>query len=193
MNAVSVVACLALFVTVGFAFIFAALLLGRFLRPSAPTPEKRQTYECGEQPIGSSFIQFDLRFYVVALVFLIFDVEVSFFFPWATVYGKATQLMAAGAEASARADEQVNEHLRALGVPETALGARLAPGGPNASEIAGSARQLARMAIIDVGVFFAVLLVGFAYVWSRGDLEWVRATASDSPASEGQPGEAVAA
>jgi len=190
MNAVSVVACLALFVTVGFLFIFAALLLGRFLRPSAPTPEKRQTYECGEQPVGSSFIQFDLRFYVVALVFLIFDVEVSFFFPWATVFGRATQLMALDAEASPQASRQAGEHLRALGVPEAELSVHSAQGGANAPQIARSARQLALMSMVDVGVFFAVLLVGFAYVWSRGDLEWVRATASESPAPEEQPEEA---
>ena len=49
-------------------------------------------YECGEPTIGSSFVQFDLRFYVVALLFIIFDVEVAFFFPWANVFGKATQL-----------------------------------------------------------------------------------------------------
>ena len=60
-----------------------------------PTPqcEKLEVYECGEPTIGSSFVQFDLRFYVVALLFIIFDVEVAFFFPWATVFGKATHLM----------------------------------------------------------------------------------------------------
>jgi NADH-quinone oxidoreductase subunit A len=63
------------------------LLVGRLLRPKLPTPEKDAIYECGEPAIGSSYIQFDLRFYVVALLFIIFDVEVAFFFPWASVYG----------------------------------------------------------------------------------------------------------
>src|SRR5690606_27680950 len=52
---------------------------------------------CGEPTIGSGFVQFDLRFYVVALLFIIFEVEVAFFFPWATVFGKATELTAASA------------------------------------------------------------------------------------------------
>ena len=49
-------------------------------------------YECGEQPIGTAWVQFDLRFYVVALLFIIFDVEVVFFFPWAVVFGNTMQL-----------------------------------------------------------------------------------------------------
>ena len=73
-------------------FLFVNLLVGRFLRPRLPNQEKLEVYECGEPTIGSSFVQFDLRFYVVALLFIIFDVEVAFFFPWATVFGKATQL-----------------------------------------------------------------------------------------------------
>ena len=90
---VSVVAYLALFAGVGIVFLFASLLFGRFVRAANPEPEKLEIYECGEPTIGSSFIQFDLRFYVVALLFIIFDVEVAFFFPWATVFGKSTHLM----------------------------------------------------------------------------------------------------
>ena len=92
MNSIAIVAYLALFVTAGVLFVFVNLLIGRFLRPNDPHAEKREIYECGEPTIGSSYVQFDLRFYVVALLFLIFDVEVAFFFPWATVFGKATQL-----------------------------------------------------------------------------------------------------
>ena len=90
----AIVAYLLLFVTAGALFLFANLLIGKFLRPTLPNKEKLEVYECGEPVIGSSFVQFDLRFYVVALLFIIFDVEVAFFFPWATVFGKATQLMA---------------------------------------------------------------------------------------------------
>ncbi len=89
---VAIVAYLALFAGVGFVFLFVNLLVGRFLRPHNPHAEKLEVYECGEPTIGSSFVQFDLRFYVVALLFIIFDVEVAFFFPWATVFGKATHL-----------------------------------------------------------------------------------------------------
>src|SRR3954462_1269518 len=87
-----IVAYMALFATVGFIFLFVNLLVGRLLRPSNPHAEKLEIYECGEPTIGSSFVQFDLRFYVVALLFIIFDVEVAFFFPWAAVFGKTTQL-----------------------------------------------------------------------------------------------------
>src|ERR1041384_2380409 len=84
---------LALFVAFGFAFLFVNLLVGKFLRPKAPNAEKLEIYECGEPTIGSSFVQFDIRFYVVALLFIIFYVEVAFFFPWATVFGKSAELM----------------------------------------------------------------------------------------------------
>ena len=87
-----IVAYLALFAAVGIVFLFVNLLVGKFLRPHDPHAEKLEIYECGEPTIGSSFVQFDLRFYVVALLFIIFDVEVAFFFPWATVFGKATNL-----------------------------------------------------------------------------------------------------
>src|SRR5688500_16513609 len=93
MTPVSIVAYLALFAGAGFVFLFVNLLVGRFVRPDDPHPEKLEVYECGEPTIGSSFVQFDLRFYVVALLFIIFDVEIAFFFPWATVFGKATHLM----------------------------------------------------------------------------------------------------
>ena len=68
------------------------MLIGKLVRPRLPTPEKDAIYECGEPTIGSSYIQFDLRFYVVALLFIVFDVEVAFFFPWATIYGGSMQL-----------------------------------------------------------------------------------------------------
>jgi NADH-quinone oxidoreductase subunit A len=83
---------LALFVAVGAVFLAVNLIVGWLVRPRMPNTEKLEVYECGEPAIGSSFVQFDLRFYVVALLFIIFDVEVAVFFPWATVFGKATQL-----------------------------------------------------------------------------------------------------
>src|SRR3954447_11354847 len=101
----SIVAYLALFATIGFLFLFVTLVVGRFLRPYAPNTEKLEVYECGEPTIGSSFVQFDLRFYVVALLFIIFDVEVAFFFPWATVYGKSTNLMSERFAVVERADD----------------------------------------------------------------------------------------
>ena len=80
---------LLLFIVIGIGMVLGPLLAGRFVRPSVSHPEKGEPYECGEPAIGSSWVQFDLRFYVVALVFLIFDVEIALFYPWAVVYKKA--------------------------------------------------------------------------------------------------------
>src|SRR5215467_8886839 len=90
---VTIAAYIALFALTGFLFLFANLVLGWLVRPRLPNVEKLEVYECGEPTIGSSFVQFDLRFYVVALLFIVFDVEVAFFFPWAAVFGKSTNLM----------------------------------------------------------------------------------------------------
>jgi NADH:ubiquinone oxidoreductase subunit 3 (subunit A) len=81
-----------LFLAVGVGFIFVHLVVGKLIRPSKKNPEKDTIYECGEPTIGSAWVQFDLRFYVVALLFVIFDVEVAFFFPWAEVFGKANAI-----------------------------------------------------------------------------------------------------
>jgi len=65
-----------------------ALMLGisRLLQPRNPTPVKLSTYECGEVPFGSSWVQFNIRFYVIALIFIVFDVEVALLYPWAVVF-----------------------------------------------------------------------------------------------------------
>lgn len=71
----------------GFALCLGGLLIGRLIRARQPNAEKLAIYECGEPTIGSSWVQFDLRFYVVALVFIIFDVEIALFWAWAVVFG----------------------------------------------------------------------------------------------------------
>lgn len=63
-----------------------AMVAASVVRPSKPNPIKNSTYECGEIPIGEPWIRFNVRFYVIALVFLLFDVEVVFLLPWAMVY-----------------------------------------------------------------------------------------------------------
>ncbi len=200
---------LALFVAVGAVFLAVNLIVGWLVRPRMPNTEKLEVYECGEPAIGSSFVQFDLRFYVVALLFIIFDVEVALFFPWATVFGKATQLSDPGLEtvvvmARDHADAAVTAEPTIL--PE---GVRAIPGTPGDLELSaagmGLYRELgfqnptvpvfsvpsndaallqeslrgvperegqwavqrfgsllARTAISDMVVFYAVLLTGFA-------------------------------
>jgi NADH-quinone oxidoreductase subunit A len=75
-----------LFALAGFGIVFAGLLIGKIVRPTMPHPEKSTAYECGEPAIGDSWVQFDLRFYTVALVFIVFDVEVALLWPWAVVF-----------------------------------------------------------------------------------------------------------
>lgn len=75
-----------LFILAGFGIAFGGLTVGRLIRPTLPHPEKLTPYECGEPAIGDSWVQFDLRFYTVALVFIVFDVEIALLWPWATVF-----------------------------------------------------------------------------------------------------------
>jgi NADH-quinone oxidoreductase subunit A len=189
MTPTSIVAYLTLFLAVGALFPLVSLLVGWFLRAWLPSAEKLQSYECGEQAVGSSFVQFDLRFYVIALVFLIFEVEVAFFFPWAVVFGKATQLKGLGAAVAAAPADQRAAYGRALEEKYRELVAR--PAGPAAAPVeratmVDDARTLALASMADLAVFFAVLLVGFAYVWNRGDLTWVRAMGSPATAEAPQ-------
>lgn len=108
-----------LFFIFGAVFVAAGLIAAWILRPHRPYPEKLATYECGEEPIGSAWVRLNVRFYVIALVFLIFDVEVVFLFPWALVF-----------------------------------------------------KQLGFFAYMEMVVFLAILIAGFAYVWVKGDLDW---------------------
>ena len=138
-----------IFLAFGAIFVFANLILGYFARPSIPNPEKATVYECGEPVIGSSWVQFDLRFYIVALVYLIFDVEVALFYPWAVAYGNAPDL---------------------------------------GREIGMTVSAVRGVAIVDMLFFFGVLLVGFAYLWRFGYLDWVRSAATTSLKIDYQPG-----
>jgi NADH-quinone oxidoreductase subunit A len=111
-----------IFLLFGATFVVISLFLSSLIRPSTPSAQKQSTYECGEVPLGDSWIQFNLRFYVIALIFLIFEVEVIFMFPWAVV-------------------------LKPIGA----------------------------YALVEMMIFLGILLVGFAYVWRKGDLDWVMA------------------
>lgn len=164
-----------LFSVIGILFLMAPLILGRLVRPTNPTSQKLTPYECGEPAIGSAYIQFDLRFYVVALLFIIFDVEVAFFFPWAAIYGTASHLADGRLEPGARA--ALSERL--LDIPPAIAtasdGTQVAVHSAANAISADSAHKLMVTGLVDLLVFFGVLLVGFAYVWKRGDLDWVRA------------------
>jgi NADH-quinone oxidoreductase subunit A len=83
-----------LFIIIGFLFVGGTFLLNKLIAPHKPTPQKLSSYECGEEPIGSSWIPFNSRFYVIALIFLLFDVEMVFIFPWATVFAQESLIAA---------------------------------------------------------------------------------------------------
>jgi NADH-quinone oxidoreductase subunit A len=74
------------FILTAILFVIIAVFAAKLVRPARPTKEKLTTYECGENPEGSPWVKFNIRFYVVALIFLIFDVEVVMLIPWALVY-----------------------------------------------------------------------------------------------------------
>jgi NADH:ubiquinone oxidoreductase subunit 3 (subunit A) len=109
------------FIVVALGFLVVNLIVWKILRPSRFSEEKLTTYECGENPTGSAWIQFNIRFYVFALIFIIFDVEAVFLLPWAVVF-----------------------------------------------------REMGMLAYVEGLVFIGILVVALAYVWRKGDLEWVR-------------------
>ncbi len=158
---------LLIFLAIGVFFLFIHLLMGHFIRPDRPEAEKLTIYECGEPTVGSAWVQFDLRYYVVALLFVVFDVEVAFFFPWAVVFGPLTQMATAESDA-ARAQIAQEHQLQGYRLPPLP-GQRTDE--PITQEAAGG---WARVAFMDIAVFFGVLMVGFAYLWRRGDIDWVR-------------------
>ena len=73
---------IALFLSIGF------IVINFLASPSNPDPEKLSAYECGFEPFDDSRMEFDVRFYLVAILFIIFDLEVAFLFPWAITLGK---------------------------------------------------------------------------------------------------------
>jgi NADH:ubiquinone oxidoreductase subunit 3 (subunit A) len=110
------------FLVVGITALAVVLLVARLFRPKGTySADKYATYECGEEPQGPAWIQFNVRFYVFALIFIIFDVEAIFLFPWAVVF-----------------------------------------------------KRLGTFAFVEGLIFIAILVVGLAYVWRKGDLEWVK-------------------
>ncbi|MBU2511602.1 NADH-quinone oxidoreductase subunit A [bacterium] len=76
----------AIFLIIAVVFVLVVLSIGKLLRPDNPSPGKSAVYECGEPPVGSGYSQFNMRFYLIAFVFVIFDVEIAFMFPVTVVF-----------------------------------------------------------------------------------------------------------
>jgi NADH:ubiquinone oxidoreductase subunit 3 (subunit A) len=112
-----------LFLVVGLVILAFVLVLSRLIQHrGVEGADKYIPYECGEIPEGTAWIRFNIRFYVIALIFIIFDVEIVFLLPWAVVF-----------------------------------------------------KKLGAFAFIEGLIFIGILVVGLAYVWKKGDLEWVKA------------------
>ena len=114
------------FVVVGLSVPLLMLTAGSLVRPRTPNPQKLATYECGEPPVEAAWFNFNPRFYIVALVFLVFDVEVAFTYPVAVVFRRWV------------------------------------------------ARGAGGYAFVELALFVALLALALAYVWRRGDLDWIR-------------------
>jgi len=111
-----------LFIAIAIALIVLPLVIQHLISPRMDKGgDKLMSYECGEIPEGSAWVQFNIRFYIIALVFIIFDVEVVFLFPWAVVF-----------------------------------------------------KDIGLLAFIEMSIFVLILVTGFAYVWVKGDLDWVK-------------------
>jgi NADH-quinone oxidoreductase subunit A len=104
--------------------------INKLLAPNNPNVEKLSSYECGEEPTGNAWLPFNPRFYVIALVFLLFDVEMVFVFPWATVFGS--------------------------------------------HELAAQDGRWGWFSLAEMFVFLGILIIGLAYVWRKGDLDWIK-------------------
>ena len=113
----------------GVVFLLGGLLTSKLLRPDRPNEEKLTTYESGEDPVSSAWGQFNIQFYIVALVFLLFEVELVFLFPWAIVFSDQELIQATN------------------GV-------------------------WGWLAFVEMAVFVGVLILGLAYVWRKGYLDW---------------------
>ncbi|MCL5104747.1 MAG: NADH-quinone oxidoreductase subunit A [Armatimonadetes bacterium] len=85
-----------IFLIVGIAFVVLTLLASWVFRPHRPSPDKLSTYECGEVPIGPAWTQFRVGYYIYALIFLIFDVEAVFVYPWAAELMRFSKTRALG-------------------------------------------------------------------------------------------------
>ena len=180
-----------LFAGVGGVFLLVNMLIGKLLRPDNPTPEKKEIYECGEPTIGSSFVQFDLRFYVVALIFIVFDAEVAFLYPLSTLFGKTASLADAEMTLTQTDVETGVTSLtdaalglqREMGIPQPILPAAADP----AAEIQRAAKLWMWSTFVAINLFFVVLLVGFAYEWKTGSLDWVKAVSRQRALERGPP------
>jgi NADH-quinone oxidoreductase subunit A len=120
-----------LFIIGTIVFLAGGLVTAYLIRPDRPNYEKLTSYECGEEPVGTAWGKFNIRFYIIALIFILFDVEMVFLFPWATVFGQ----------------KQLIDETNGL---------------------------WGYFALAEMFIFVAILVLGLAYAWVKGHLDWVK-------------------
>jgi NADH-quinone oxidoreductase subunit A len=148
-----------LFLLVFVAFNAVVLIgLSHLLAPRKPTVLKDAPYESGMPPLGSAHERFSVKFYLVAMLFILFDIETVFLIPWGTIYfGRGSGATAGGIAGSAGAAGAAGAAAAgAAGVPGA-----LAAAGPSMGFL-----------LVEMLVFMLILAVGYVYVWKRGALEW---------------------
>lgn len=138
-----------LFVLVAVATALGMLIASALLGPKRSTPVKEMPYESGMDPIGDARQRFDVRYYLVAIVFLLFDVELLFLYPWAVAQWSWTGPAAPVAGTVAAA-----------------------PVEPGTSVPAGIPPILRDVVFVEIVVFILVLAAAFAYAWRKGVFEW---------------------
>lgn len=135
-----------LFIVAGILFLVGGLITAKLIRPDRPNDQKLASYESGEIPMGDAWGQINIRFYLLALIFLLFEVEIIFLFPWAVVFG--------------------NEELIEL-----------------------SGGKWGWYTFTEMFIFLGILLLGLAYAWKKGHLDWPvqspRKTTFTSPVPHG--------
>ena len=106
-------------IAIALAFALGSVIMSRLVGQKKPTAVKLAPYECGMPPVGTARDRFSIKFYIIAMLFILFDIEAVFLYPWAVEF-----------------------------------------------------RKLGMFGFVEMGVFIAILLVGYVYVWKKGALEW---------------------
>jgi NADH-quinone oxidoreductase subunit A len=106
-------------IAIALAFALGSVIMSRLVGQKKPTAEKLAPYECGMPPVGTARDRFSIKFYIIAMLFILFDIEAVFLYPWAVEF-----------------------------------------------------KKLGMFGFVEMGVFIAILLVGYIYVWKKGALEW---------------------
>ncbi len=168
---------------------FFLLLLGRLCNPLRPNPVKQMPYESGMDPVHDARRRFDVRFHLVAIAFIIFDVELLFLYPWAVLLGESRsgEIAAVVAESGPMPGAGLREQSEESGVVSpgvegsggTAVSSETTPGGLHTGRGAGSTVQAGGAGLrppaylFELGIVFLLLLtIGFIYDWRKGVFSW---------------------